>query len=173
MSALSLAILGGLWTSSAWAFCGTYVGGVESTPSNRASQIAIARDGSATTLTLFNDFSGDLSEFGLVIPVPPDFDQGNLRLADSARLARLDQYSAPRMVAYDYWKADCYDTDYDPCISDAENNWEPVDESCSYDSDNAKECLAGLEQLECPADLETEDESFGFPSACDAVWDCG
>ena len=93
------ALIGLLWPGSAWAFCGTYVGGVDSTPSNRASQVAVARDGSATTLTLFNDWEGDFADFGLLIPVPPGFDGGNLRLADATLLATLDAYSAPRMLA--------------------------------------------------------------------------
>lgn len=115
MRALQLALLVGLWPSSAWAFCGTYVGSGESVPSNRASQIAIARDGAATTLTLFNDFEGELADFGMVIPVPPGFDEGNLRLADRALLARLDQYSAPRMVAYDCEAF--YDLDQDGVVA--------------------------------------------------------
>ncbi len=115
MTATRWALLGLLCPGSAWAFCGTYVGGVDSTPSNRASQIAIARDGSATTLTLFNDFEGDFADFGLVIPVPEGFDAGNLRLADTALLARLDRYSAPRMVAYDCEAF--YDLDQDGTVA--------------------------------------------------------
>ena len=110
-----VALLAGLWPGVSWAFCGTYVGGSEGTPTNRASMIAVARAGDATTLTLFNDFEGEVEEFGLVIPVPPGFDEGNLRLGDKELLDRLDRYSAPRLVSYDC--ESFYDLDQDGTVA--------------------------------------------------------
>ena len=65
-------VLWGASTSVAWGFCGTYVGGAGSSLYNGASQIAVVRQGTQTTLTMANDVfgSGDLSEFALVVPVP-------------------------------------------------------------------------------------------------------
>ncbi len=82
------------------AFCGAYVGGADSALTNTASRIAVARQGRATTLTMFNDYAGNADQFGLVIPVPPGFDEDNLRLADQELLDLLDQYTAPRLVRY-------------------------------------------------------------------------
>lgn len=82
------------------AFCGAYVGNGESSPTNRASQIVIARAGQSTTLTMFNDYEGDLAAFGLVVPVPEGVDSDNVRLADRGLLEKLDGYSQPRRVAY-------------------------------------------------------------------------
>ncbi|MES2644435.1 MAG: DUF2330 domain-containing protein [Myxococcota bacterium] len=82
------------------AFCGAYVGNGESSPTNRASQIVIARSGTSTTLTMFNDYEGDLAAFGLVVPVPAGVDSDNVRLADRTLLEKLDGYSQPRQVAY-------------------------------------------------------------------------
>jgi hypothetical protein len=85
---------------TAAAFCGTYVGDGESVLTNRASHIVMARSGSDTILTMFNDYQGDLSNFGLVIPVPAGVDADNVRLADRSLLDKISGYSDPRLVAY-------------------------------------------------------------------------
>lgn len=95
---LLLSLLGSL--APAHAFCGTYVSDGTSTLTNRASEIVIARSGTSTTLTMFNDFEGDPSAFGLVIPVPEGVDADNVRLADRALLDKLRGYSQPRLVSY-------------------------------------------------------------------------
>ena len=70
------------------------------------------------------------------------------------------------------WKADCYSADHAECLDDAEGSWEEVDPACEYDARMGRECLSGLEQLECPETLADEGKDFGFPSACDEVWFC-
>ncbi len=89
-----------LASPTAVAFCGTYVGDGTTTLTNRASQLVVARSGVSTTLTMFNDFEGELAAFGLVIPVPAGVDSDNVRLADRALMERLDGYSQPRLVSY-------------------------------------------------------------------------
>ncbi|MCP4804194.1 MAG: DUF2330 domain-containing protein [Proteobacteria bacterium] len=86
--------------SDAHAFCGAYVAeeGVELT--NRASRMVIARDGTATTLSMLNDIQGDSSSFALVIPVPDGFDENNIRLADRALLEKIGAFTSPRRVTY-------------------------------------------------------------------------
>ena len=44
--------------------------GVDDSLYNDVSQVVLARQQGQTTLTLANDYSGDLSEFAMVIPVP-------------------------------------------------------------------------------------------------------
>jgi len=96
-------ILWGASTSVAWGFCGTYVGGAGSNLYNGASQIAVVRQGTQTTLTMANDVfgSGDLSEFALVVPVPEVLGPDDVNTVDAGIFDVLDGYSAPRLVSYE------------------------------------------------------------------------
>lgn len=84
----------------AHAFCGTFVGSDGSTLTNSASQVVLARDGTRTTLTLAMDYTGDLAEFALVLPVPSVLGAEDVAVVDAELLARVDQWSMPREVAY-------------------------------------------------------------------------
>jgi len=93
----------------AQAFCGTYIGGPGDELYNDASQIVIARQGDSTTLTLVNDYSGDLSEFAMVIPVPEVLEEEDVRTVDGDFIATIQRFSEPRLVSYS-----CDDFDYGP-----------------------------------------------------------
>ena len=101
-SMLRSLVLWGASTSVAWGFCGTYVGGAGSSLYNGASQIAVVRQGTQTTLTMANDVfgSGDLSEFALVVPVPEVLGPDDVATVDAGIFDVLDGYSAPRLVSY-------------------------------------------------------------------------
>ena len=88
------------WAPAALAFCGFYVAKADASLFNRASQVALVRDGDRTVLTMANDYQGDLTEFAVVIPVPTVITEDMVRVADRALLAHLDAYSAPRLVEY-------------------------------------------------------------------------
>ncbi len=103
--------------SPAHAFCGTYVGQAGAELYNNASQVAVARQGSRTTLTLVNDYQGDTSEFALVVPVPEVLGPEDVRVLDQELPARLDAYSAPRLVRYE-----CADFRWDSGVLDASND---------------------------------------------------
>ena len=61
----------------------------------------IAREGNINTLTMFNDFEGNASEFGMIIPASSTIDEDNIRLVAPGLIDRLDRYSAPpRLVQY-------------------------------------------------------------------------
>ncbi|MEL7228206.1 MAG: DUF2330 domain-containing protein, partial [Cyanobacteria bacterium J06576_12] len=90
----------------AHAFCGFYVAKADTDLYNKASEVAIARDGNHTILTMANDFQGDVSDFAMVVPVPTVIQESQVDVADPAILTRLDDFSAPRMVEY---------FDDDPC----------------------------------------------------------
>ncbi|MEL6490340.1 MAG: DUF2330 domain-containing protein [Cyanobacteria bacterium J06621_3] len=94
------------FTPSAHAFCGFYVARADTELYNKASQVAIARDGNHTVLTMANDFQGDVSDFAMVVPVPTIIDQSQVEVAEPVVLERLDGFSAPRLVEY---------FDNDPC----------------------------------------------------------
>ena len=84
----------------AHAFCGHYAGQVGAEMYNNASQLAVVRQGTRTTLTLVNDFEGNVSEFALVVPVPEVLDEDDVSVLDNELIGRLDAYSAPRLVTY-------------------------------------------------------------------------
>jgi hypothetical protein len=94
----ALLILG--WTVPAWAFCGFYVSKADTTLFNKASQVAIARDGQRTVITMANDVSGDIKDFAVVVPVPMVLQQDQVHVGDPKVLKRLDAFSAPRLVEY-------------------------------------------------------------------------
>ncbi len=98
----SLLAFGGV----ALAFCGFYVAKADTELFNETSKVVIAKDGPRTILTMANDFSGDVEDFALVVPVPTVLTQEQIQVGDLSTLERLDAYSAPRLVEY---------FDDDPC----------------------------------------------------------
>ncbi len=96
-----------IWlTPNAWGFCGFYVAKADTKLYNQASQVVIARNGDRTILTMANDFRGDVKDFAIVVPVPVVLQQEQVRVGDPTIIARLDAFSAPRLVEY---------FDPDPC----------------------------------------------------------
>ena len=90
-----------LWLpTGAHAFCGTYIGDGSETLYNDASQIVLARQNGQTTLTLVNDYSGDLKEFAMVIPVPTVLQEEDVRTVSGDLIDAVATFSAPREVAY-------------------------------------------------------------------------
>ncbi len=94
------------FAAPAWAFCGFYVAKADTKLYNQASQVAIARDGDRTVLTMANDFQGDVQDFAMVVPVPTVLEEGQVHVGDPSIIERLDSFSAPRLVEY---------FDDDPC----------------------------------------------------------
>ncbi|MDJ0796616.1 MAG: DUF2330 domain-containing protein [Calothrix sp. MO_167.B12] len=88
------------FTPPALAFCGFYVAKADSKLYNKASQVAIARNGDRTILTMANDYQGDVKDFALVVPVPTVLQKGQVRVGDPKIMERLDAFSAPRLVEY-------------------------------------------------------------------------
>lgn len=82
------------------AFCGAYVNGGGAPLTNRSSVIAIARQAGMTTLSMRNDFRGELTDFGLVIPIPAAVQQEDVRVIDTALFDKLDGYTGPRLAEY-------------------------------------------------------------------------
>jgi len=91
---------------TARAFCGFYVGKADASLFNEASQVAIARDGDRTVVTMSNDYRGELTDFALVVPVPTVLTRDQIHVSERKYIERLDAYSAPRLVEYH---------DPDPC----------------------------------------------------------
>jgi uncharacterized protein (TIGR03382 family) len=90
-----------LWgAGAAQAFCGHYVGEAGAEIYNNVSQAVLVMQGENAVLTLANDFEGEVTDFGLVMPVPTVLGPEDVSVLDPAIFARLDQYSAPRLVSY-------------------------------------------------------------------------
>jgi hypothetical protein len=99
---LALTFLTGLllWSGSASAFCGFYVGKADNKLFNKASEVAIARHDDKTVISMANDFKGDAKEFALVVPVPTVLEKEQIHVGEAALLKHLADYSAPRLVEY-------------------------------------------------------------------------
>ena len=82
------------------AFCGFYVAKADTKLYNQASQVAIARDGDRTILTMANDYQGDAKDFAMVVPVPTVLKKEQVKVANPSIIERLDAFSAPRLVEY-------------------------------------------------------------------------
>ncbi len=84
----------------AHAFCGFFVGKADASLFNEASQVMMVRDGDKTTITMLNDYKGELTDFALVVPVPVVLKRDDIRVADKKIFDRIDAYSAPRLAEY-------------------------------------------------------------------------
>ncbi|MEZ5046726.1 MAG: DUF2330 domain-containing protein [Chitinophagaceae bacterium] len=82
------------------AFCGFYVAKADTKIFNNTSQVILVRDGDKTIITMSNDFSGNVKDFAMVIPVPEVILKKNIRVADQSLFTKLESYSAPRLVDY-------------------------------------------------------------------------
>jgi hypothetical protein len=106
-----------LFSDVAWAFCGFYVAKADASLYNRASQVAISRNGNHTVLTMSNDFQGEVADFAMVVPVPTVLSEEQVKIAEPTILDRLDAFSAPRLVEY---------FDPDPCAPSLLYEMRPV-----------------------------------------------
>jgi hypothetical protein len=97
-----------LVATKAWAFCGFYVAKADAKLYNQASQVAIARNGNRTVLTMANDYQGEVKDFAIVVPVPVVLKKEQVEVANPTIMERLDAFSAPRLVEY---------FDPDPCAT--------------------------------------------------------
>ncbi|MCY6490307.1 DUF2330 domain-containing protein [Leptolyngbya sp. GGD] len=95
-----------VFVPKAWAFCGFYVAKADAKLYNQASQVAIARSGDHTVLTMANDYQGEVKDFAIVVPVPTVLQKEQVKVSDPKIIERLDAFSAPRLVEY---------FDPDPC----------------------------------------------------------
>ncbi len=109
--AVTLAAIGLM--GGALAFCGFYVARADAKLLNKASQIIIARDGKRTVITMVSDYQGPVRDFAMVVPVPKVLARKEINVSDPSLIAKLDAYSAPRLVEY---------FDDDPCAPPTEQS---------------------------------------------------
>ena len=91
-----------LWSVEAAAMCGCFV---QPAPEGQtapdlyadATQVALARDGTRTVLTMQNNYKGPVKDFALVIPVPEVLEQQDVSVIDPTIFGRMDALTAPRL----------------------------------------------------------------------------
>jgi hypothetical protein len=85
---------------NSYSFCGFYVAKADTKLFNETSQVILVRDGNKTSITMSNDFKGDVKDFAMVVPVPVILREQDIKVVDQSIFDRFDDYSAPRMAAY-------------------------------------------------------------------------
>ena len=99
-------------SNQAMAFCGFYVSKADGTLKNKTSQVILVRDGEKNTITMYNDFKGDLKDFAMVVPVPVVLAKSDIKVVDQSIFQNLNEYSQPRLVEY-YDQNPCGGADYE------------------------------------------------------------
>lgn len=84
----------------AQAFCGFYVAKADADLFNAASKVVISRHEGRSVMTMANDFSGEVKDFAIVIPVPEIIRKSQVNVTENSLLDHLDAYTAPRLVEY-------------------------------------------------------------------------
>lgn len=92
---------------NAWSFCGFFVAKADTDLFNRKSEVILVRDGEKTTVTMSNDFKGDVKDFAMIVPVPVVPKDGDIRVVERNIFDKFDAYSAPRLAEY-YDATPCY-----------------------------------------------------------------
>ncbi|MCH2198019.1 MAG: DUF2330 domain-containing protein [Flavobacteriales bacterium] len=82
------------------AFCGFYVARADAKLFNNKSEVILVRNGDKTTVTMSNDFQGDVKDFAMVVPVPTVLKENDIKVVDKSIFEKLNEYSAPRLVEY-------------------------------------------------------------------------
>lgn len=97
---LAVLVMGFTLASEATAFCGFYVAKAGAELFNNKSQVILVRDGNKTVITMSNDFSGNVKDFAMVVPVPTVLKRNEIRISNQQLFSKLDSYSGPRLVEY-------------------------------------------------------------------------
>lgn len=93
----------------AQAFCGYYAGHDGEAVVNTQSVVVVGWTGTDVSLTLASDFSGNASDFALLVPVPAVLGPADVSELDPSVLTELAGYSAPRLVSYPVGALGCYE----------------------------------------------------------------
>lgn len=100
MKKIIVGILAFFVQTNAHAFCGFYVAKADTKIFNHRSQVIMVRNGNTNTITMSNDFKGNVRDFAIVVPVPVVLAKNDIRVKNNSLFDKLDAYSAPRLVEY-------------------------------------------------------------------------
>ncbi|MFZ6052330.1 DUF2330 domain-containing protein [Halocola ammonii] len=93
-------LLASLGVTETYAFCGFYVAKTDANLFNNKSEVIYVRDGKKSTITMSNDFDGEVKDFAMVVPVPVVLEEQDIKVVDRGIFEKLHDYSAPRIVEY-------------------------------------------------------------------------
>ena len=68
------------------------------TITNKATKVALVRDGNLTVMTMSNDFKGDVTEFALVVPVPTLIKRHQVRVGEHTIFEDLENLTNPQLT---------------------------------------------------------------------------
>lgn len=108
LKGISFLLLAGIF-QSVNGFCGFYVAKAGSELFNEKSEVIMVRDGNKMTITMSNDFKGNVKDFAMVVPVPVVLKKEQIRIKNNRLFKVFNEYSAPRLVEY---------YDQNPCNKD-------------------------------------------------------
>jgi len=123
--AAAAVILVSMISHDAAAFCGFYVSKADGTLKNKTSQVIIVHDGEKSTITMYNDFKGNLKDFAMVVPVPIVLGKNDIKVVDQKIFQTLNDYSQPRLVEY-YDENPCEQREYDKMYKSAPRAYSDV-----------------------------------------------
>ncbi|HUJ61866.1 MAG TPA: DUF2330 domain-containing protein, partial [Kofleriaceae bacterium] len=86
------------------AFCGLFVAGGDPPAGSDATQVVVMRLGARTVLTIEPSYRGPAEPIALVVPVPGEVRDGDVKIVPREVVAHVDQLSAPRLV--ESWEQD-------------------------------------------------------------------
>lgn len=89
-----------LCSESANAFCGFYVAKADSKIFNKASKVVIAHHADKHVITMVSDYSGDIREFAMIVPVPTIITKEQVHVTENKIIDHLDVFTSPRLVEY-------------------------------------------------------------------------
>ena len=129
--------------STSYAFCGFYVAKAGADLYNNKSEVILVRDGDRTTITMSNDFQGNIKDFAMVVPVPNVLKREDIRVVERSIFSTLDAYSSPRLVEY-YDQNPCQQRYY-PSRMAVSEEWDLEENSDDVLETTAKEYKVTIE----------------------------
>ena len=89
-----------LTAPAAQAFCGFYVARADGELYNQGSMVVYTRSGNNSVITMSSDYTGDPSEFAVIVPTPKVLNRDQVTTVPADTVAHLDRYTAPRLLEY-------------------------------------------------------------------------
>ncbi|AIF80997.1 hypothetical protein I862_02170 [endosymbiont of Acanthamoeba sp. UWC8] len=103
---ITSAFLSVFTANNANAFCGFYVAKADTKIFNKASKVVITRNEDKNVITMASDYTGDVKEFAMIVPVPVSITKEQVHVTENKIVDHLDAFTSPRLVEY---------FDSDPC----------------------------------------------------------
>jgi hypothetical protein len=89
---------------------------------NQGSAVILAHQDGHTVLTVAADFTGEVTDFGMLIPIPEALQQEDVEVVSPELFGFLDAYTTPRLVQYtcDQMQAVYHDVPSVGCVNEVQ-----------------------------------------------------